>query len=63
MSNIVLHRVIVTMTLTDRPGDEAELLDVELEGEPMLVTALGMLSMAADSLLHGPDDDEEEGDE
>ncbi len=55
--DIILHRVIVTMTLTDRPGDEAELVDVALEGEPTLLTALGMLRMAEDSILHGPDDD------
>lgn len=58
MSDMVLHRVIVTMTLTDRPGDEAELIHVDFEGEPPLVTALGMLRMAEDTLLHGPDDDE-----
>lgn len=59
MSDLVLHRVIVTMTLTDRPGDEAELVHVEFEGDPPLVTALGMLEMAKDTMLHGPEDDDE----
>lgn len=49
---ITLHRVIVTMSLTDEPGDEAERVDVTFEGEPTLVTALGMLRLAEDSLLH-----------
>lgn len=60
MSDIVLHRVIVTMTLTDRPGDESELVNVAFEGEPTLLTALGMLRMAEDSLLHGPDEGDDE---
>ena len=59
MSELVLHRVIVTMTLTDRLGDEAERVHVEFEGDPPLVTALGMLEMAKDTMLHGPEDDDE----
>lgn len=59
MSGIILHRVIVTLTLTDKPGDEAEQLNVSFEGDPPLVTALGMLRMAEDSMLHGPDEDDE----
>lgn len=58
MSDIVLHRVIVTMRLTDEPGDEAELVEVEFEGDPPLVTALGMLEMAKDAMLHGPDEED-----
>jgi hypothetical protein len=55
---IVLHRVIVSLILTDRAGDEAELVSVEFEGEPPLMSALGMLRMAEDTMLHGPGDDE-----
>ena len=50
----------MTMTLTDRPGDESELMRVDFEGEPTMVTALGMLAMAMDTLLHGPDEDDDE---
>ena len=60
MSDITLHRVIVTLTLTDRPGDEAEIISLDFEGEPTTLTALGMLHMAADSLLHGPDEEDDE---
>lgn len=38
----------------------SELVRVDFEGEPTMVTALGMLAMATDTLLHGPDEDDDE---
>lgn len=55
---VLLHRVTVDLVLTDREGDESQLVTVDFEGDPPAVTAVGMLHMAIDTILNGPEGDE-----
>ena len=64
MSDEITGYVMATITITRvLTGDGEDIhqvfTDDGSDGEVSLVEALGMLSMAADSLLHGPDEDDE----
>ncbi|WP_282940070.1 hypothetical protein [Corynebacterium auriscanis] len=52
---MLLHRIIVDMVADDEGGMDVE---VETQGEPAFVTALGMLDMARDELYRRIDDDD-----
>ena len=54
-SEMVLSTITITRTLTDDEDPEfADIIAVDVEGDPSLVEQLGMLRMAEDTLLNGP---------
>lgn len=54
---ITLATITVDLILTEQPGEMSELVYVDTTGDPTLMVALGMLRMAEDTLLHGPDEE------
>lgn len=58
-----LGRITITRTLTDQDGEFGDLIHTHFEGDAThALTALGMLAMATDEVLHPPEVDDDEGD-
>ncbi|AHI22843.1 hypothetical protein B843_07290 [Corynebacterium vitaeruminis DSM 20294] len=54
-SRVLLHRIIVDMVATD-DGDMA--VEIETQGNPPFVMALGMLDLARDEMYRRIDDED-----
>lgn len=53
---VTLHEVNVSLILTELEGDESQIVWVECNGDPGVMTALGMLRMAEDTVLNWEND-------
>ena len=56
MTGMTVGSIVIDLTLTD---DGDEVTSVRVEGDLPVVTQIGLLAMAQDSILNGPEEDDD----
>ena len=56
MTGMTVGSIVIDLTLTD---DGDEVTSVRVEGDLSVVTQIGLLAMAQDSILNGPEEDDD----
>lgn len=56
MTGMTVGSIVIDLTLTD---DGDEVTRVRVEGDLSVVTQIGLLAMAQDSILNGPEEDDD----
>lgn len=56
MTGMTVGSITIDLTLTD---DGDEVTSVRVEGDLPVVTQIGLLAMAQDSILNGPEEDDD----
>ena len=56
MTGMTVGSIVIDLTLTD---DGDEVTSVRVEGDLSVVAQIGLLAMAQDSILNGPEEDDD----
>ena len=56
MTGMTVGSIVIDLTLTD---DGDEVTSVRIEGDLSVVTQIGLLAMAQDTILSGPEEDDD----